>query len=295
MGRKKNREFWDSTFMNNRTYIHYYDRLTELAISMFEWKNLPDTVDARFMELALFSDGKAVFFKDEVLGFLCLRCATSGKWNVYNVPKDRRAYASNSYNMNLTEENSVIIYNNYLRKSCVPDIEMFAQRLYNIERTSDVNINAQKTPILIVCDESQKLTMENVYMQYQGNQPVIMGYKNLDIKGIQALKTDAPFVADKLQMQKFQIWNEAMTYLGISNVNMHKKERLLNDEVTRNMGSTVASRYSRLEMRKQACEQINKMFDLEIDVEYREDVQIIMDSATDVIDGDGEDGGGLDG
>lgn len=288
MGKKRNRQFWDSTAMNNRTYIHYYDRLTELAISMFEWKNLPPTIDERFMELALFSDGKAVFFKDEVLGYLCLRCATSGRWNVYNVPTQRRAFASNNYNMSLDETNSVIIYNNYLRKSCIPDIEMFAKRLYNIERTSDVNIGAQKTPILILCDENQKLTMENVYMKYDGNQPVIMGAKNLDMKCIQSLKTDAPFVADKLQMLKFQIWNEAMTYLGISNVNMHKKERLLNDEVTRNMGSTVASRYSRLEMRKKACKEINEMFGLDIDVDYREDVQIIVDetSVNDAIGGD---------
>lgn len=288
MGKKRNRQFWDSTAMNNRTYIHYYDRLTELAISMFEWKNLPPTIDERFMELALFSDGKAVFFKDEVLGYLCLRCATSGRWNVYNVPTQRRAFASNNYNMSLDENNSVIIYNNYLRKSCIPDIEMFAKRLYNIERTSDVNIGAQKTPILILCDENQKLTMENVYMKYDGNQPVIMGAKNLDMKCIQSLKTDAPFVADKLQMLKFQIWNEAMTYLGISNVNMHKKERLLNDEVTRNMGSTVASRYNRLEMRKKACKEINEMFGLDIDVDYREDVQIIVDetSVDDAIGGD---------
>lgn len=288
MSKKRNRQFWDSTAMNNRTYIHYYDRLTELAISMFEWKNLPPTIDERFMELALFTDGKAVFFKDEVLGYLCLRCATSGRWNVYNVPTQRRAYASNNYNINLNENNSVIIYNNYLRKSCIADIEMFAKRLYSIERASDVNINAQKTPILILCDENQKLTMENVYMKYDGNQPVIMGAKNLDMKSIQALKTDAPFVSDKLQMLKFQIWNEAMTYLGISNVNMHKKERLLNDEVTRNMGSTVASRYSRLEMRKKACKEINKMFELDIDVEYREDVQIIVDetSVDDAIGGD---------
>ena len=165
---------------------------------------------------------------------------------------------------------------------------MFAKRLYSIERASDVNINAQKTPILILCDENQKLTMENVYMKYDGNQPVIMGAKNLDMKSIQALKTDAPFVSDKLQMLKFQIWNEAMTYLGISNVNMNKKERLLNDEVTRNMGSTVASRYSKMEMRKKACKEINKMFDLDIDVEYREGVQIIVDemSGDDVMGGD---------
>ena len=39
----------------------------------------------------------------------------------------------------------------------------------------------------------------------------------------------------------------------------------------RSQGGTIASRYSRLNARRQACEQINKMFDLNIDVEYRQD------------------------
>lgn len=273
--RKREGSFWESKWLNNQTYIHYYNRLTELAISMFEWKNLPDTVDARFLELSLFANGMAIFFKDDEMGYLAMQTMIGGNLDVYNVPNIRRAYASNGYNMNLDEKNSVIIWNNMLRTNCLPDIELFARRLYECERTIDVNIKAQKTPVAILCDENQRLTMKNLYAQYDGNEPFIFGSKDLDIKKIQAITTNAPYVADKVMQTKFQIWNEAMTYLGISNVNMHKKERLLNNEVTRNMGSTVASRYTRLEMRKQACKQINDMFGLNIDVEYREDIQLV--------------------
>lgn len=274
--KKKEGAFWESKWLNNSTYIHYYNRLTELAISMFEWKNLPSTVDARFLELILFSDGMAVFFKDEEMGYLTLQTMIGGNLDVYRVPRIRRAYAINDYNRSLDENNSVIIWNNMLRTNCLTDVELFARRLYECERTIDVNIKAQKTPIAILCDENQRLTMKNLYAQYEGNEPFIFGTKDLDVKKIQAITTGAPYVADKVMQTKFQIWNEAMTYLGISNVNMHKKERLLNDEVTRNMGSTVASRYTRLEMRKQACAKINAMFGLNIDVEYREDIQVIQ-------------------
>ena len=68
-----------------------------------------------------------------------------------------------------------------------------------------------------------------------------------------------------------------MTYLGISNINVVKKERMITDEVTRNQGGTVASRYSRLESRRQACKQINEMFNLNIWVDYREDFQDIQE------------------
>lgn len=275
MGRKKDSQFWESAYMNNRTYLQYYNRLTELAISMFEWQNLPKTVDQRFLEMCLFGDGMCVFFQDEVLGYLSLQCMIGGKLNVYRIPMERKAYATNGYQRNLDETNSVIIFNNYLHTNSLLDVEMFSKRLYNLDRAIDVNANAQKTPVLIQCDESQRLTMKNLYKQYEGNEPFIFGSKGLDASGLKVLQTGAPYVADKLYELKTQIWNEALTYLGISNINVVKKERMITDEVTRNQGGTVASRYSRLESRRQACKQINEMFGLDIWVEYREDFQDI--------------------
>ena len=88
---------------------------------------------------------------------------------------------------------------------------------------------------------------------------------------MQALKTDAPYVSDKLYQLKTQIWNEALTYLGISNLSIQKKERLITDEAIRSQGGTIASRYSRLEARRKACEEINDMFGLNVSVDYRHD------------------------
>ena len=273
----KDSMFCESALINNRTYLQYYNRLTELAISMFEWKNLPETVDPRYLEMCLFSDGMCVFFNDEVLGFLALQVAIGGQLNVYRIPIERRAYASNGYQMNLTEENSVIIFNNYLHTNSMLDVEMFSKRLYNLDRAIDVNANAQKTPILIQCDESQRMTMKNLYKQYEGNEPFIFGSKALDVNGLKVLQTGAPYVADKLYELKVQYWNEALTYLGISNINTTKKERMITDEVTRNQGGVVASRYSRLESRRQACRQINNMFGLNIWCDYREDFQDVQE------------------
>lgn len=296
MGKKtgSNRQFWESTRLNNFTYRQYYNRLVELAVSMFEWKNLPESVDPRYLELALFTDGKAVFFKDEILGFLALRCSASGRWDVYNVPYRRRAYSANGYQAELTAEDSVIIFNNQLRTNSILDVEMFSMRLYNIDRAIDVNANAQKTPILITCDENEKLSILNLYKQYDGNEPVIYGYKGIKPDSLKAISTEAPYVADKLYQLKTQYWNEALTYLGISNVNYQKKERMITDEVMRAMGGVIANRYSRLNARRQAAEMINNMFGDElpngkIEVNYRDDFREIDDEI--VIEGDSGEGG----
>lgn len=286
MKKKKNQSFHDTLMTNGATYVQYYNRLMELSMSMFEWKNLPDTVDERYLELGLFSSGCMVFFKDDVIGELALNMTYQGGFDIYGEPTRRRAYSRyNQFQTTLNKDNSVIIWNNMLRTNSALDVQMFAYRLYNLDRIVDINANAQKTPVLITCDEKQKLTMKNLYMQYEGNYPVIFGDSNLDIKSLSVLKTDAPFVSDKIYDLKVKIWNEALTYLGISNINTTKKERMITDEVIRNQGGTIASRYSRLESRRRAVKKINKMFGLNITVDYREDFQN-TDIENDTLGGD---------
>lgn len=299
--RKRKTNFDGSLSLNGYTYQFYLERLMELSISMFKWTGIPDSIDSRFLETTLFQNGSAVFFKDDDLQFtglsteqetdgtyLALPVAMNGRWDVYNIPTERRAYATNNYQKQLNENNSVIIYNNMIRTNSTLTCELYAKRLWNLDRIIDVNANAQKTPVLIVCDEQQRLTALQVYQKWDGNEPVIFGDKNLDLKLMNVLRTDAPYVGDKIYQLKTEIWNEALTYLGISNINYQKKERMISDEVLRNQGGTIASRYSRLESRREAVDKINKMFGLDISVDYREDYREMDDEV--IFKGDTEDG-----
>lgn len=275
---KKKTLFEESLITNNMTYVQYLNRLTELAISMFEWKNLPPTVDPRYLELHLFETGCMVYFNDDILGDLCLDCLPQGRLDVYGNPVLRRAYSGyNNYQKLLKQSNSVIIWNNYLHLNSILEVKMFAKRLYNLDRIIDVNANAQKTPVLVQGTEKQRLTLLNLYKEFDGNAPFIFGDKNLDLNSLKSISTNAPYVCDKIYTLKTQVWNEALTYLGISNINIQKKERLITDEVTRNQGGTIASRYSRLESRREAVKKINAMFGTNIEVNYREDFQQVGD------------------
>ena len=266
---RRRTQFEETARDNNFTWIQYAERLQELSVSMFEWQNLPDTVDPRYMELQLYLNGSAVYFKDDIVGDLCLSVVNQGRFNVYGEPINRRAYSRyNNYQKNLTIDDSVVIWNNMLRTNSVLVVRNYAKRLWEFDRIIDVNAKAQKTPILLQGTEQQRLTLLQLYMKYSGNEPFIYGDKNLDINSLKVLKTDAPYIADKIQALKTQIWNEALTYLGIPNVNVMKKERLLTDEVSSNQGSVYASRYSRLKCRQQACDKINKMFGTDIWCEY---------------------------
>ena len=298
-GKAGTKKFWFNASRNKRTDNMYFFQILDMAINVFDWKNLPDEIDPRFIELTLINKGHILFFRDEYLNgkyfsneiekevngrYLCLPCTLGGLWDVYNVPIQRKAYATNSYQKQCTIDDSVIIFNNYLRLPDVWVIREFANRLYEIQRTIDVNVKAQKTPIALITDENTRLTMKQFYKSYDGNEPFITVDKSFDpANSIKAVSTEAPFVARHLQDLKKEIFNEALTYFGIANINTVKKERLISDEVTRNLGGTEVEKHVRLNARKDACEKINKMFGLNIDVEYNSQIDIVVD-ATDAFD-----------
>lgn len=284
---------------NRLTYNFYYDRLLEMSLSRYEWLNLPESVDARFLELTLFKNGLALFFDDDVLGMLALPVIISGPFNVYKIPIRRRAFTPgvssvnetdkstvSTYHAERTNKDSVVCYNNMLHSPSLNMCRMFARRLADIDRTIDVNISAQKTPVLIESDTNTLLSLKNAYKQYEGNFPVIFGKKGI-ADNVKVLMTGAPLVAPALQQLKQTIWNDAMEALGIANHGADKKERVNTLEIQANQGGTIASRYSGLIAREQACDAVNRMFGTSISVRYREEVT--PESFMGEPDGGGED------
>lgn len=278
--------------VNNQTYIDYLDRLKLLAISLFTWEGLDEvagTGASRFLELSLYELGRACFIKDNELGFMALKVNPSDTLNVYMLPTRVTAW-SIGYNKDYAFDDVVYIMNNELQIPTARTIGQFAYRLYETERTIDVNLIAQKTPILIEGDTKTILTLKNVYMQYSGNTPFIFGSKQFDISNkLNVLKTDAPYLIDKLELHKHEIWNECLTYLGIDNANTDKKERLITDEVESN--NEVINYYLNCfyKTRKKACDEINNKFGLNIELKLNKEIlDLLKTNETEVISYTGE-------
>lgn len=261
--------------INDRTMIDYIDRLKMLSVSLFTWKGLDDiagTGASRFLELSLYEDGKGVFVKDDEFGYMALKVNPSDKLNVYMLPVKVMCW-SIGYNKQYAFDDVVYIMNNELQKPTREFMELFAYRLYETERTIDINLQAQKTPILIEGDTKTILTLKNVYMQYSGNTPFIFGNKQFDISNkLNVLKTDAPYIIDKLDVHKHQIFNDALTVLGIDNANTDKKERLITNEVESNEELIKYYLNCYYKTRKKACDDINKKFGLNISIELNKDI-----------------------
>lgn len=296
--RTTNTGFKESLALNNATYIDYLDRIKQICVSMFEWINLPPSMDPFYLEETLYYFGVASLLYDNKVGFINTKCSTNGYLNIYGKPtkvncysfgyqKHREVYYGFKENDN-DNNKCILVYNNISRAPTVSTIALFAYRLYEAERTNDVNIKAQKTPVLIITDDKQRLTLENMYSQVDGNKPVIFGDKqhmNGDV--FKVLKTDAPFVADKIINYKKEIWNELLTFLGINNIQTDKKERLITEEANTNNELINYNLQNRLSVRKMACKQFNEYFNLKdnkaIDVKIRSDLKNIVKEVESIV------------
>ena len=258
---------------NNMVFSYYYYKLMLIARSLFQWEGLPNNMDERWIEKYLFGSGKCIFYKDPVLGFMVAGFGQQGSVNCYGDPTSVYPVAENYVYDGpelINGDNCYVIRNNDLMLPNFPIIRQYAFKLTNIDRAIDVNIEATKTPIIVRCSDKQRLSLKNAINQRRDNEPVIWASDNANIGDmVSTLETNAPVVFPQLQTQKHMILNEVFTDLGINNTNMDKKERMVASEVDANDEQVKASEDVMLKVREEACNQINRIFGLNISVSRR--------------------------
>lgn len=281
--------FRDAIVLNNETYVDYFERMKKVCLSMFEWENLPPSMNARFLEMCLFYNGQAALLYDDDYGYINTMAADGGYINIYGLPTEIQCYSyrfnqrRGLYTVDTGEEKGkecILVMNNYERIPTSSTINLFAARLAEAQRTADVNIKAQRTPILITTDQKQYFTLKKMYEEYDGNTPAIFADKNIiSSDAMKAFKTDAPFVAKDIMQYKREIWNEFLTTMGISNLD-EKRERMVTNEIDSNNELVNLNLQSLLIPRKEACREFNEKYglmgDKAIDVKVRSDLYNIV-------------------
>lgn len=258
--------------LNELTFEKLFQKYKLLSINMFEWEGLPDGIEGRYIENYLFDDGKAIFFRDPQMSYMCLKTSEGFGFNVYNEPLNWNAHGHN-YNRSYSADDCVIINNNSLRLATDKFIMFYVNKLAEAERTMDVNVKAVKTPYIIACDDKDVLTFKRIFQMVDGNTPAIYADKGLNLDALQVLKTGAEFLCNDIQDYKKSVENELLTFLGINNLAVDKKERINVDEANSNNEITKSFGDLQLEAREKACEEINQKFKLNISVRRKECVE----------------------
>lgn len=258
------------------TFQDHLFRLSMLAQTVFKWEGLPNGIDEKHLERYLFNEGRCMFYNDPIVGWIITKCNDAGSLNFYDEPTKLLPMATDAEALDLSErepgKDCVLIYNNDYAYPTARTIMMYAARLTEIQRTIDINIHAQKTPIIIKASDKTRLSAKQVYKQWSGFEPLIVTDKNLqDGVEMEVFNISAPIVFDKLAIEKNKLWNECMTFLGINNANMDKRERLVDDEVQANNEQIELSALVMLKNRQRAAAAMSKLCGSEITVKLRKE------------------------
>lgn len=265
----------DDILLAKKQWFNIYRELREIYMATFKWKNLPDTVNARYIERMLLEHSQLAFYKEPILdgGFVCLQSTTTGKFDIYGDPVTSTVYGVNGFSRQLKPDTFVTIWDNLDRFNVKMRLMQFAKRIYNMERTIDVNILQQKTPRIIKATKETELSVKTLLRDvddYKERIVTIDGFNdNIDVDVILA---PAPFVADKVRIEKRELWNEVLSFIGILNNSSEKSERLVADEVIVSSALALIKRSARQEARQQAIDKINKKWGLDIELKINPEV-----------------------
>lgn len=259
----------ENQLSNFKTYQMYLREMLTLAENVFEFENLPDFIDVAFLNKKLLRDGSIAFFKDEYLGVIALPYDVMGTLDIYQRPQKIMAIAPNgSYRRILNPDEYIIMYDNNGRYPLFLDITQYAERIALDTRTIDINILQQRTPRFWKTSSDKERSVRDIINNVDGLENMVITYEDINLDDIQLILQPAPYVADKIDIQKEKLWNEFLRLIGVANMNFQKKERNIKDEVLASQGGTIASRYSRFEPRQKAIKLINEKFGTNINVRY---------------------------
>ena len=270
----------NSQLSNFKTYTAYKDKMIGLAMNVFQFEGLDEFIDKSVMNYELVVKGSIAFFKDEIMDkVLCLPYANVGSLDMYGRPTKIRVISKNAqYTRELNKDEFIIMYDNESHISILQNILQSAERLALIKRTMDINIAQQKTPRVWKTSEENKKTVEDLLNEVDTNVNEVLTYDNIDLDSLEGVLVPAPYVTDKLNTAKEEEWSEFLNLIGVCNVSVEKKERLIKDEVMISMGGTIASRYTRFAARKKAIDMINNKWGTNIEVEFYDGLPTTIES-----------------
>lgn len=279
----------NSQFNNFKSYLMYLRQCRSLAENVFLFENLPEYVDVAYINKILVEKGSIAWFKDEVMGLLALPWVRQGNLDVYGRPTTIRVYGTNGYTKVLNIGEYVIMYDNYGKYPLLLDITQYAQRLANCVRVQDINVSQQKTPRYWKTSQDKVESIKGLLNKIDSDENTVIGYEDIDIDNTQCVLEPAPYVTDKLDDYKNNIFNEFLRLIGVANLTVQKKERNIKDEVLASQGGTIASRFSRFEPRKKAVDLINKKFESDIQVKFFDGLPTSLDTFEDKVEENLED------
>lgn len=264
---------------NSEIYMHYRERLINLALAQFEWHGLPDTCDRLYFEKMLLFRGKASIYQPEgtdfwlSTDFIQREDGTGSPLNVYGYPKNIRGIGYGEHNLIDVEPGQFeILFDNMTMVSLMPKIDLYARLLWEVHNTYRSNLQQQITPYIVLTEKTSELSIRNFFNNIFGFRPVISMKSSWDPEAIKTLDTRVNFIGKELLENLKIVWGEALSILGITSETT-KKERMLDNELSLNRMENDICLNSRLLNRMEFCNKMNEKYGFELSVNLSSDIE----------------------
>ena len=264
MGRKRKPVINDNIERETVRLAKHYQML---ALNRYKWENLPNGIESRYIEQMLYDNGECAMFEHPDFGLVVLRSSSRENLNIYGEPTKLTVSGFNEHRTVLMDD-CVRILNNDLGLPTQHNILYYARRMAEIDDIIMQNLRQQRVPYIFATDENNSFSMKTLYDRiYQGEPAIFVDKEMLNgqPENIMVIPTLAPYLVDKLQIQKQEMERELLTFLGINNT-LEKKERLLQDETNSNNQFIKMSSDIGFKQRQLACEMMNEKFGLNVRV-----------------------------
>lgn len=258
-------------------YSYYYREFERLLLTMFTWDNLPDGISQRFIEQTLINTGLCIFYKSKKLGCYMVSKVAKIGYNDYNEPTKFKVIHNGQGKFlgkseTIERKECVPIYNDITMNGETLRIDFHSKKISRIEKTITQNLLQLSNPYMVSCPEEQLESVKKVFKEKEENVPYIVTSKAFDdnVK-INVFDLHTTNNLESLEKERIQVKNDFLTSIGINNVNIMKKERLITGESNANNEEINYNKITRMKTRLLAIEEINEKFNQNIKLELSQE------------------------
>ena len=261
--------YWGSLNYNERLYQAYMNEVMQLAMTRFEWRGLPPTVDQIWLERTLLYEGVATIARPRrgtKRGFwYAAKVATEGPPNIYDRPSRWLAYSHDILRFKCGPTNGVLVYDNVTRTTMLDALDLAVRELVDIKKTKQVNRFHQKVPYILMTDPDTEMSAENLLLNVMSGEPATVANQAISQIQTYSLDTKVPYLGAELTAAEQNVWNRIYTMLGIANVTF-KSERMIEDEVRTMSEPAAKMSLSGLLERRRAADMLSSLTGSEVSV-----------------------------
>lgn len=264
-----------AAYLNNVQCGDIFNRVTNIALSRFKWVNLPESCRPEILEITLYFYGTALFMYDPMLGYIHTPCELPGPFNIYyeSIKREARSY---NYHKEYTINDSVLIKANHTEYADYLTTWNYAPKIANCLRAIDVHTETLKRPFLIKCAEKEKQSVKRAINGILDNEVALVGQRLGEQVPIEVISLSQNSHLTDMWANCKNYLNQCFSSLGVKNSYSEKRERMITTEAEGEGNAIRHTLESELYERKLACEKINKMFGLNVDVEANE-LEVFLD------------------